>query len=303
MREPVPHNPSTVPLTIVIPVRNEAANLPRCLSALKTALGHLANIVVIDSGSTDETVNIAKDFGAEVLQFNWSGQYPKKRNWFLIDHTPQTPWVMFLDADEIVSDKFLSELERALLDESKSGYWINYTNYFLGKKLNYGLPQRKLALFRVGSGLYERIEENAWSSLDMEIHEHPVIEGEIGMIKAMIDHRDFRGLAKFLQRHVDYAKWETKRVQELRDGSTSQWNALTRRQQFKYKHIDDGWFAVFYFLNAYILRAGFLDGRAGFHYAFYKMWYFKSIRLMIKENRVIQSNRALASHKDKNDDT
>ena len=272
------------PLTIAIPVRNEEANLPLCLSALKSVIGHLAKVVVIDSGSTDKTLDIAEDFGVDVLQFEWDGQYPKKRNWFLLNHTPSTPWVLFLDADEVVSETFLTELETALLDESKSGYWINYTNYFLGKKLNHGLPQRKLALFRVDKGLYERIEEKAWSSLDMEIHEHPVIEGEIGTIKALIDHRDFRGVAKFLQRHVDYAKWESKRVRELGGRQGTQWQGLTRRQQFKYEHIGDWWFPGFYFLNAYILRLGFLDGATGFHYAFLKMWYFKSIRLMIKED-------------------
>lgn len=268
-----------LPLTVVIPVLNEARNLPHCLRALKNT----ARVIVIDSGSTDETVKIAQEFGASVLNFDWNGQYPKKRNWYLIHHTPMTPWVLFLDADEMVTDNFLDELKIVLSNENLSGYWIKYTNYFLGKELKYGLPQKKLALFRVGKGLYERIEENMWSSLDMEIHEHPVIDGKIGTLKSLVDHRDFQGVGKFLQRHVDYAKWEAQRTHKLGKIDSPNWQSLTKRQKFKYKHLSRWWFPGFYFINAYLLRAGFLDGKAGLHYAYYKMWYFNSIRLMIKE--------------------
>ena len=269
---------SAMSLTIVIPVKNESKNLPMCLAALDG----IENIVILDSSSTDDTVEIAKAAGAQVLQFEWDGHYPKKRNWYLINHAPQTDWVMFLDADEVLSPEFLAELKPALANEAMAGYWLHYTNYFLGKELKHGVVQRKLALFRVGSGLYEKIDEAGWSLLDMEIHEHPVIDGAIGEISARIDHRDFRGLARFLDRHVDYARWETKRLARLGPKESTDWAALTKRQSFKYSHLPKWWFAPVYFLNTYILKRGFLDGAAGFHYAYYKAWYFHSIRLMIK---------------------
>ena len=92
-----------LPVTVVIPVRNEERNLPGCLRALGK---DFSEIVVVDSGSTDRTREIAEDGGAVVLDFNWDGKFPKKRNWALRHHEFQTPWVLFLDADEQVTPDF-----------------------------------------------------------------------------------------------------------------------------------------------------------------------------------------------------
>ena len=85
-------------LTIAIPVRNEERNLAGCLEAIGPDLAR--RIVVIDSGSTDKTTEIARNMGAEVVDFVWDGRFPKKRNWFLRNHPPTTKWIFFLDADE-----------------------------------------------------------------------------------------------------------------------------------------------------------------------------------------------------------
>jgi cellulose synthase/poly-beta-1,6-N-acetylglucosamine synthase-like glycosyltransferase len=90
--------PTPLDLTIAIPVRNEAQNLPGCIGAIGPDLAR--HIVVIDSGSTDDTVAVAESLGAEVVNFVWDGKFPKKRNWYLRNHTPTTKWVLFLDADE-----------------------------------------------------------------------------------------------------------------------------------------------------------------------------------------------------------
>ena len=267
-----------LPVTVAVPVKNEEAGLPACLERL----GRFAEVVVIDSGSTDRTVEIAESFGARVLQFAWNGRYPKKRNWFLIEHPPQTPWVLFLDADEIVDDAFCDALAAALTPDAPDGFWLRYTNHFMGRELRHGVPQRKLALLRTGRALYERIEEAEWSRLDMEIHEHPVVEGPVGEIAAPIDHRDDRGLARFLNRHVDYARWEAGRLKLLQDDPAA-WAALTPRQRFKYRNVTRWWFPWFYFLAAYVGKRGLLDGAAGFRYAFYKAWYFQTVRLMIHD--------------------
>lgn len=269
---------SKLPITVAVPVKNEEANLDRCLERL----GRFAEIVILDSGSTDRTIEIAQGHGARVLDFKWDGKFPKKRNWFLMNHAPQNPWVLFLDADEFVTDAFCDELEQALQDQSAQGFWLNYTNYFLGRALQHGLSQRKLALFKVGSGLYERIEEDGWSSLDMEVHEHPVIEGHIGEIAAPIDHRDYKGLAKFIERHKDYALWEARRYRNIQESPEAKAH-FTGRQKFKYANLTKWWYPWFYFLFTYLVKAGFLDGAAGYHYAAYKAWYFQTIRLLIRE--------------------
>ena len=270
---------SKLPVTAAVPVKNEESNLTKCLERL----GRFAEIVVIDSGSTDRTREIAESFGARVVDFRWDGKYPKKRNWFLLNAPPQQPWVLFLDADEFVDDAFCNALDAAVAQESRNGYWLNYTNYFLGKPLRYGLAQRKLALFRVGKALYEKIEEDGWSQLDMEIHEHPIVEGAVGEIATPIDHRDYKGLGKFIEKHRDYALWEARRYAKLQE-STLTSKHFTSRQRFKYRHLTKWWYPWLYFGFTYLAKLGFLDGSAGFHYAAYKAWYFQTIRLLIQEN-------------------
>jgi glycosyltransferase involved in cell wall biosynthesis len=261
-------------------VKNEEHNLPRCLAALS----RFAEVVVADSGSTDRTQEVAREAGARLIEFRWDGRYPKKRNWVLLNQALANPWVLFLDADEIVDDRFCDEVAAAIASGAHNGYWLNYTNHFLGRRLRYGVPQRKLALLRVGAGLYERIEEDAWSGLDMEVHEHPVVQGSVGEIRAPIEHNDFSGLDKFIDRHRDYAQWEARRFL-LEQHRATGGPALTARQRLKYRHLGSWWYAGFYFLHTYVVRLGFLDGAAGFQYALYKAWYFLTIRLMIQELR------------------
>ncbi|MER9651416.1 glycosyltransferase family 2 protein [Mesorhizobium sp. M0199] len=268
-----------IPVTVVVPVKNEEESISKCLSALQ----RFAKIIVVDSGSTDATGKIVADFGVELMNFSWNGGYPKKRNWMLMNYNFITPWVLFLDADEIIPDEFCDEIERVLADTIQDGFWLNYTNYFLGKPLRFGVPQRKLALFRVGSAYYERIEEDRWSKLDMEVHEHPILDGKVGEIYSKIDHQDFRGIEKFVDKHQDYAKWEAKRYLAI------EWEKgvshLTGRQKFKYRNIGRWWYPFFYFLYSYVIRFGFLDGGAGFAYAYYKCWYFFMTRDLIAESR------------------
>lgn len=100
-----------LPITVVIPAKNEASNLPRCLKALDDSF---EDVVVVDSGSTDQTQEIARSFQAGVLDFQWDGKFPKKRNWVLRNYGFKTPWVLFLDADECVTPTFIQELSNRL---------------------------------------------------------------------------------------------------------------------------------------------------------------------------------------------
>ncbi|MCR9194863.1 MAG: glycosyltransferase family 2 protein [Hyphomonas sp.] len=274
----MPDNAVSLPVTVAVPVKNEESSLARCLERLV----RFAEIVVIDSGSTDRTHEIAESFGARIVDFHWDGKYPKKRNWFLLNDPPSQPWVLFLDADEFVDDAFCDAVANAISSERIDGYWLTYTNYFLGHPLRHGLAQRKLALFRVGKALYEKIDEDGWSRLDMEIHEHPIVDGVVGELNVPIDHRDDRGVARFLEKHIDYARWEAKRYAKLQ-GDPKAAQQLTRRQRFKYRHLASWWYSGFYFFYTYVVKLGLLDGHAGYHYAAYKAWYFRTIRLLIRE--------------------
>ena len=303
-------NTAKLPVTVVIAVKNEERNLPLCLERLS----RFSKIVVIDSGSTDQTRAIAEKFGCEFIPFKWDGHYPKKRNWYLLNHHVDTPWVFFLDADEYVTDEFVNELERAIVKTQHAGFWVNYSNYFLGQELKHGVPQLKLPLFKVGAGLYERINEDAWSSLDMEVHEHPVLQGSVGELKSKIDHNDFKGLHSYIAKHNEYSSWEARRYIKLRDanatigtaalgaadsahgnetsaptGNVSSANSVISDQHFtniqrrKYNNLMRWWLAPAYFLYTFVYKLGFLDGHAGYAFARMKAIYFWQIRLKITE--------------------
>jgi glycosyltransferase involved in cell wall biosynthesis len=268
-------------LTIVIPVKNDTIALDHCLQAI--GLNFAKEIVVIDSGSLDDTKVIAYKHQTTFIDFIWDGQFPKKRNWFLLNHQPKTTWVLFLDADENLTDEFKTELRTALTSGSENvGYWLRYSIYFMGKPLKGGYPLHKLALFKVGAGLYEKIEEENWSNLDMEIHEHPILNGKLGLIKPKIEHCDYRSIYHYINKHNEYAKWEAYRlVNNLT--STNFMQNFTWKQKLKYKLVQTPLIGPVYFLGSYIFMGGFLDGFRGFIFAVLKMAYFFQVYINIKE--------------------
>ncbi len=267
-------------LTIAIPVRNEAKNLPLCLAAI--GKNWAQQIVVIDSNSTDPTCQIAEEWGAEVVNFEWNGQFPKKRNWFLRNYTPTTKWVLFLDADEYLTPDFKKEVEVALGNDEYVGYWLRYTIYFMGKQLKGGYPLHKLALFRVGSGEYERIDEAQWSQLDMEVHEHPVLEGKVGVIKSKIDHQDLRGVTHYVNKHNDYASWEAARFLKTNKEVKASGN-WTWKQKIKYGLMRTPLIGPAFFVGSYFFMGGFRDGTRGLAFGILKMAYFTQVYCKIKE--------------------
>jgi glycosyltransferase involved in cell wall biosynthesis len=100
----------SLPVSVCIPVRNEEANLPDCLASVSA----FSEVIVVESRSSDGTVRIAEQAGANVLQFDWNGVFPKKRTWTLRQHRFRHPWVLFLDADERVIPEFVTELRSTL---------------------------------------------------------------------------------------------------------------------------------------------------------------------------------------------
>ena len=238
-----------IPCTVVVPILNEERNLPRCLASV----GNFAQVVVVDSGSHDSSEAIASEYGAAILRFSWDGNFPKKRNWVLQTFSFITEWVLFLDADEEITPAFERAFSERIGGGGVEGIWLRYDNFFQGKKLKFGLPQKKLAAFKVGKGFYERIEEKRWSSLDMEVHEHPIVTGRVGFIREPILHHDYNGIDRFVTRHCNYADWEVARYLALRD-SPENWALLTQRQKVKYLLLQRGWFWFAYFVYTYVIR-------------------------------------------------
>ena len=264
-------------VTVIIPVKNDFENLKLCLDRLDS----FENVVVLDSQSSDGTAEYCGSKGVRVLQFEWNGKYPKKRNWYLLNHKIETDWVLFLDSDEYLTDEFIDELSTKITKTQHVGFWLNYTTYYRNQKLRFGVPQRKLALFRPTAGVYERIEENAWSKFDMEIHEHPVLAGSTGSFKSSIEHNDYKRINHFVTKHTEYASWEARRYHDLQKDKER--NYLSTRQKMKYQLIKTSIIPIIYFLYSYVIRLGIFDGRAGLSYSIMKSWYFYLILLNIKE--------------------
>lgn len=264
-----------IPVSVVIPVKNEEKNLLRCLSLLKD----FSEVIVVDSHSTDKTPQIAENYGCRLIEFCWNGRFPKKRNWVLRNVELKNTWVLFLDADESVTDDFIVCIRKMIERTDCCGFWIYYNDHFMGRQLKHGVKMRKLALFRKDKGEYEYIDEHAWSHLDMEIHEHPIIDGTVEVFPVPLIHNDYKGLEHYIAKHNAYSTWEVHRFFQLIKSKEH----LTFRQKVKYFLLDSWFLAPLYFFYAYFLRWGILDGKAGLLFSLYKMQYFFQMKTKIIE--------------------
>ena len=116
-------------ISVLIPVRNEKANIADCIDSVRWA----DEIIVVDSGSTDGTIELARGKGASVVQFNWDGKFPKKKNWALANVPWKNDWVLILDADERITPELATEIQQELKSPRADGYFINRRFIFLGQ--------------------------------------------------------------------------------------------------------------------------------------------------------------------------
>ena len=123
-----------LPVSVIVPVRNEAGNLPRCLESLREA----GEVYVIDSQSSDATVEIASSYGAKVVQFQYHGGWPKKRQWAMDTLPFAYDWIFLVDADEALTPELAEEIAQAIRNPAIDGYYIALQTYFLGRVLRHG---------------------------------------------------------------------------------------------------------------------------------------------------------------------
>ena len=270
-------------ISIVIPCRNDAENLSACLPLLVD----FDDVQIIDSESVDGTREVAARWSRPVVQFKWDGKFPKKRNWALRNCSFRYAWVLFLDADERMTESWSREVSAFLespVAERTDVLTCCYDNWFMGRLLRHGDPMQKTAMARIGAAEYEKIDEEHWSDLDMEVHEHlqPKRKGAEYAIQARLEHHDKRSLESHWQKHVQYASWEASRYRQLM-AHRERWAALTSRQRRKYANISKWWFAWVYFCWCYFARGGFLDGWVGLRFAWFKLRYFRLVRKVIRK--------------------
>ncbi|MBN2064664.1 MAG: glycosyltransferase family 2 protein [Sedimentisphaerales bacterium] len=272
-----------IPISVVVPVFNEIKNIAACLENLQD----FSEVIVVDSGSNDGTVQAAEQFSnVRVVNFCWNGKYPKKRNWILKNHSFNNEWVLFVDADEFLTDSFRQELKDTIARTDCNGFWLNFDNYFMGKQLRFGDKFRKIALLRLGFGQYEYTGEVRWSQLPIEVHEPLIVEGKVGVINAPIIHNDGKGLSAYIEKHNDYSSWEAGLFYSVRKNRKI-WNSLTFRRKLKYRLLNSPFAGLFYFIYSYIFKFGFMDGKVGFMFAVVKMTYYFQVYCKIKEKEHI----------------
>jgi glycosyltransferase involved in cell wall biosynthesis len=264
--------PTQLPATVLLAVKNEARNMEKCLRSLT---GRVQKVVVVDSQSSDGTDAIAARWGAEVVQFRYSGGYPKKRQWALDTLEFPTDWILLLDADEEVPDQLWTEMSReiARASESVAGFLISKGFHFLGRRLRFGgFSHSALLLLRRGRCRFERLDQIPAAGLDMEVHERVIADGETRALNTPLIHNDFKGLEAYIARHNQYSTWEAHvREQFLTRGSWGEdaitptlWgDAQQRRRWLKRLIIRLPFEPVLWFCYHYLFRLGFLEGRRG----------------------------------------
>ena len=259
---------ATVPISVLVPIKNEAENLPRCLASV----GWADEIFVVDSKSTDGSARIAEEFGAQVVQFEFNGTWPKKKNWALENLPFRNEWVFILDADEVVPAGAEAEFRAAIASAgATAGFWINRRFMFMGRWLRHAYyPNWNLRLFRHSLGRYEQLTDAATASGDNEVHEHVIVQGPTGRLRCELDHYAFPSVEVFVEKHNRYSNWEARvAVAEEREkasrGLQSARVAQRRRLKRWSKRLPCR--PLLRFLYVYIWQRGFLDGREGYYFA------------------------------------
>ena len=193
-------------ISVLIPVRNEKTNIAACIESVRWA----DEIIVVDSNSTDGTVELAQKNGATVVQFAWNGKFPKKKNWALANVPWKNEWVLILDADERITPELAAEIQAELKIPRANGYFINRRFIFIGKWIRHCgyYPSWNLRLFRHALGRYERMHDGDTGSGDNEVHEHVVLNGSTAHLKNDMLHYAYPDIYTWIEKHNRYSNWE-----------------------------------------------------------------------------------------------
>ena len=258
--------------TAIIMTKNEEKNIVACLESMA---GFAKRCVVIDCGSTDKTVELAKENGADIY-FHEFEYYAKQFNWGIDNTNIDTEWIIRLDADERFPKELREELEQIILeniDKPMNGIMIEANLYFMNKCLKYGGSQkRKMMLFKRACGRIEDRRRDAHSVID---------EGFTVNAKHRFLHYDFKDLDTFIRRYNWYATREMQDYIDYTRGVEQNQVAGEEIQKVRNKK-----FGIYYkfpkfvrcwllFVYTFVFQGGFLDGKAGLMYTFFDTYWYR----------------------------
>lgn len=284
----------TADLTVVVLTFNEERHIARCINSVRAFADR---IVVVDSFSSDATVSLARENGAEVLQNPWKN-YSVQLNWALDHIEISSKWIMRLDADEVVTPGLATELAISLSDapQAVAGYTVNRRIYFMGKWIRHGgiYPAPMLRVWRTGYGRCEA----RW------MDEHIVVNGCIGALRGDIEDKNLNNLTWWTNKHNQYASREAIEIllsadtQALSEGAFEMSRQAALKRWVKnhiYSRLPLGTRAAFYFCLRYFIQLGFLDGWRGLAFHFLQgFWYRFLIDAKVFELRSLMTDGGLS---------
>ncbi len=265
--------PDPAPISVLIPAKNEAANLAACIASVAWC----DDIVVVDSGSTDGTPDIARRAGARVIDFKWDGRFPRKKNWALANVPWNNDWVFIIDADERATPELAAAMRAAIGQSQHQGFYVNRRFWFLDGWLNHCgyYPSWNLRFFRHALGRYEQPAGGAASgSGDNEVHEHVELQGAAGYLAGEMEHYAFPDITTWVEKHNRYSAWEARLQVEAANHDAAGLDAgLARKRRLRRLAWSLPFRPTLRFLYHYVWRAGFLDGYRGFVFCRLMGWY------------------------------
>jgi glycosyltransferase involved in cell wall biosynthesis len=284
-------------LSVLVPVKNEAANLRDCLASVLFA----KEIVVVDSENTDGTQTIAAAAGARVVQFAWNGKFPRKKNWALENVPWQHEWVLIVDADERITPELQREIRKAICRPGVDGFYLNRRFWFLDGWINHCgyFPSWSIRLLRHWLGRYEQVETGDNFLLgDTEVREHVLLHGQAEYLATPMEHYAYPDIATFLEKHKRYSAWEAaaskklyERTREKILRATPFGTAVERKRWLKKVAMKAPFRPSLRFLNHYVWQQGFLDGYRGLMLCRLLASYERMIVLKERELKQRQTSR------------
>ncbi len=226
-------------ISVIVITKNEEANIRRCLESVKWA----DEIVVVDCGSTDATLEICREYGCKTFYREWNG-YANQKNYALDQASGD--WIFSLDADEEVTPELAAEIKEAVCSDGADAYTIPRMNYFLGRWMRYGgwYPDRQLRLFRRDVGVFKVIP----------LHECVILKdpnARIGRFSAPLKHYTYPSVADFIKKADRYTSIEADAM--IKEGRLPKSLTFSMIMAFPSK-----------FVEVYFYKGGWRDGLHGF---------------------------------------
>lgn len=284
-------------LSVIILTYNEEIHIRRCLENVRT---FAKEVFIIDSYSTDKTLEIAKEYQAVILQNKWENNYAKQLNWGLRHAPIKTKWILRLDADEYLMPELIEELNCKLpvLADDITGVIFNRRHIFMGKWMKRGIyPVKLLRLFRTGKGVCEQ------RLMDEHIQ---LLEGQSVEFEHDFCDHNLNDLSWFCHKHVNYAIREAvdlldieldltgaAQTDEHKQISTQALQKRMKKHQYAKQPLF--WRSFAYFCYRYFLKRACLDGKIGFIWTFLQGWWYRTL----VDAKIYEIKKACGNDKDK----